>query len=171
MKFAPSHRFAAILPLPVCLLLAACAGYAPTHVQTGQAEADVVREMGKPTHRYSLPDGGIRLEYARGPYGKHTYMIDLDRDGRVQRWTQVLTEENFSHVRAGESRDQLLLDLGRPSETRSGDWQGGRVWSYRYDAWTCQWFQVSLNDAGVVTSTSYGIDPHCDLNGNDRGEK
>src|SRR5689334_1489633 len=98
MNFASVHRFAGILLLPLSLLLAACAGYAPTHVQAGQTEADVVREMGKPTGRYSLPDGGTRLEYARGPYGKHTYMIDLGRDGRVQRWTQVLSEENFSRV-------------------------------------------------------------------------
>jgi outer membrane protein assembly factor BamE (lipoprotein component of BamABCDE complex) len=91
----------------------------------------------------------------------------------VLRWQQVLTEDNFNRVRAGQTSDELLLMLGRPSERRSGDWQGGQVWSYRYETQMglCQWFQVSLNDGHIVTSSAYGIDPRCDVNDKDRSRE
>ncbi|MEW6703248.1 MAG: hypothetical protein AB1430_00160 [Pseudomonadota bacterium] len=157
-------------PLVAALLVAtlgsACSGYMPRELRSGQTEADAVRELGPPTGRHALPGGMQRLEFARGPYGKHTYMVDLDAQGRVIGWQQVLTEDHFNQVRAGETREALLRRLGRPSEVRAGDWQGGQVWSYRYETLMglCQWFQVSLDDHGVVTSTGYGIDPRCDHN-------
>ena len=152
--------------------LAGCAGYAPATLRAGHTEADAVRELGPPTGRYTLPGGGQRLEFARGPYGKHTYMVDLDAQGRVTGWQQVLTEEHFSRVRPGTSADELRRTLGRPSETRPGGWQRGQVWSYRYETvlGLCQWFQVSLNDSGRVTDSAYGIDPRCDVN-DSRNEK
>jgi len=108
--------------------------------------------------------GGNRL----AAYLCNRSKIDLDPQGRVLSWTQVLTEDNFDRVSAGLTRGDLLLALGRPSERRPGGWPRGEVWSYRYAAWTCQWFQVSLDDAGVVTSSAYGIDPHCDANVGER---
>ena len=148
----------------IALLLSACAGYAPRTLHAGNTEADTVHELGPPTGRYALPGGGQRLEFARGPFGKHTYMVDLDAQGRVTGWRQVLTEENFNQVHAGETREDLLRTLGRPAETRPGGWQGGQVWSYRYETLMglCQWYQVSLTDAGIVTDGAYGIDPRCD---------
>ena len=53
--------------------LAGCASYSPQGLQTGQGEAQVSQQMGEPTGRYALPDGATRLEYARGPMGRHTY--------------------------------------------------------------------------------------------------
>ncbi len=152
--------------------LAGCAGYAPKALRAGHTEADAVRELGPPTGRYTLAGGGQRLEFARGPYGKHTYMVDLDAQGRVSGWQQVLTEDHFNRVRAGTPADELRRTLGRPSETRPGGWQRGQVWSYRYETvmGLCQWFQVSLNDSGLVTDSAYGIDPHCDVN-DSRSEK
>lgn len=145
-----------------CVLFAGCTGYGPRNVRAGQTAQEVAQAMGPPTARYELPQGGTRLEYARGPYGKHTYMIDLDPQGRVLRTRQVLTENNFNDVQAGVSRDELLRTLGRPSERRSGGRQGGEVWSYRYDAVFCQWFQVSVHGSRV-TSTGYAPDPLCDI--------
>jgi len=156
-----SIRF--LLAATVPLLLASCATYAPRELHAGQGEDEVLRQLGPPTGRYALANGTARLEFARGPFGKVTYMVDLDAQGRVLQWQQVLTEENFNRVLAGEPREQLLRELGRPSQTRPGGWQGGQVWSWRYDPqWICQWFQVSLDDAGVVASTAYATDPHCD---------
>ncbi len=147
------------------LALAACAMYAPRSLKAGDSLDEVRRQLGEPTARYTLPTG-TRLEFARGPYGKHTYMVDVDAQGRVTAWQQVLTEENFNRVEAGQTGEQLLMQLGRPAETRPGGWQRGQVWSYRYDTvmGLCQWFQVSLDDHGVVTSSAYGIDPRCDVN-------
>jgi hypothetical protein len=60
--------------------------------------------------------GGERIEYARGPFGKHTYMLDFDTQGRMITWQQVLTEPTFDALRVGTPRDQVLQTIGHPSE-------------------------------------------------------
>lgn len=151
--------------LPVAaaaLLFAGCASYGPSALRVGQSADEATRSMGVPTARYAV-QGGTRLEFARGPFGKHTYMVDVDVEGRVQRWTQVLIEPNFDAVQAGTPVQDLLRALGTPTHRRHGGWQGGEVWSWRYQATFCQWFQVSVVE-GKVRDTSYGPDPICDVN-------
>ncbi len=145
------------------LLLAGCAGYAPGPLASGATEAEVVARMGAPTGDHVGPDGQRRLEFARGPYGRHTYMVDLDGQGRMRSWEQVLTETRFNAVPVGASRAEVLYGLGRPSEVISIPRRNELVWSYRYESPFCQWFQVSLDrTSGQVTSTGYGVDPLCD---------
>jgi hypothetical protein len=45
-----------------------------------------------------MPDGTQRLEFARGPFGRHTYMVDLDAQGRVANVEQVLDARHFARV-------------------------------------------------------------------------
>lgn len=143
-------------------LAAGCAGYSPSDVKPGQTAEEVARSMGPPTARYSLPDGRQRIEYARGPMGKHTYMIDLDAQGRVTGWEQVLTERNFESVAPGMTREQVLLKLGRPAEHLLIPRQGFDIWNYRYDASPlCRWYQVSMR-GDAVAEAGYGNDPMCD---------
>lgn len=144
------------------LLLVSCASYGPGDLKPGQAETDVRARMGEPTERGTLPNGGSRLDYARGPMGQHTYRIELDASGRVQTVQQVLTEANFESVRPGQAKTDVRNRLGRPSETRVG-WRGvGEVWSYRYDYRTqCRWFQVWLIE-DRVREAAYAPDPICD---------
>ena len=124
--------------------------------------------MGPATGRYTLPDGSTRLEFARGPFGRHTWMLDLGPDGRVKASEQVLTDNMFATLREGDSRESVLQRIGQPSEVRGGGRQGGEVWSWRYDDRNnCLWFEVSMIDARVV-HPSYGIDPRCNAGGNDR---
>lgn len=154
-----------LLPLLSLLVLSACA-LAPPLPAPGAAESDVLRTWGAPTSRYAMPGGATRLEYATGPFGRHTWMIDLDAQGRVGAVDQVLDEKHFNafQVQApGMSRDELLRTLGRPGERRGGGWQGGEVWSWRYPTNDCLWFQVSLGDDQRVKDGAYGIDPVCDL--------
>lgn len=159
-------RFPAAACLAAALLAAGCASYGTGGLQAGQSADEVATRMGPPTGRYTLPDGTTRLEYARGPFGKHTFMVDLDAQGRVRGWEQVLTEQRLVQgVQPGMPVEVLLREFGRPAEKRSGGRQGGEVWSYRYDAWGCFWYQVSVAD-GQVRSASPGIDPLCDV-GND----
>jgi hypothetical protein len=148
--------------------IVACTGYAPRAIAPGQSAGEVQQQLGTPTGRHALPNGGTRLEYARGPYGKHTYMVDLDAAGRVTGWQQVLTEANFNQIAGspGMTAEELLRRLGRPTHTRSGGWQPGEVWSWRYDAVFCQWFQVSVVNARV-RDASYGPDPLCDIDRDD----
>ena len=149
------------LALALAITLSACAGYSPGDLRPGQTEADMRARLGEPTGRFARTDGGSRVEYARGPAGKHTYIIELDAAGRIQGWTQVLTEQRFDAVAIEAPQAAVREQLGRPSERRVG-WRGvGEVWSYRYESEVCRWFQVWLVD-GRVREASYASDPACE---------
>ena len=146
------------------LLLAGCAGPGITPLPAGADEAALRQRWGEPSARYSLP-AGSRLEYATGPYGLTTWMVDLDAAGRVLGAQQVLTDRHLQAVQGrlpGMTRDELLRVLGRPGERRGGGWQGGEVWSWRYFNPFCLWFQVSIGDDGRVRDGAFGPDPRCD---------
>jgi hypothetical protein len=141
--------------------LGGCAGsYSPGALKTGASMQEVTAALGQPTGRYPR-DGGERVEYARGPFGQHTYMLDFDAQGRLTGWEQVLNEPHFNAVRAGISRDELLLAIGHPSDARALPVQDRTLWSYRYEGPFCQWFQVGLDRSGRVVDTGYGPDPRC----------
>ena len=143
-------------------LLGGCAStYGPQSLGSGATINETLAKMGSPTARYAR-EGGERVEFARGPYGKHTYMLDFDAQGRLAHWDQVLTEQNFNTVREGETREQVLLAIGHPSDIRALPVQGRTLWSYRYDAVFCKWFQVGLDASNKVVDTGYGPDPLCD---------
>jgi outer membrane protein assembly factor BamE (lipoprotein component of BamABCDE complex) len=158
MKFKASLA----LSLAAAALLSACAGtYGPGAFTQGAGLADVTRAMGTPTGQYTLSSAARRLEFARGPYGKHTYMLDFDNSDRLVSWQQVLDESHFNGVRSGMTRDEVLMNIGRPSEQSLLPVQARTLWSYRYDSPFCQWFQVSVDTAGKVVDTGYGPDPMC----------
>lgn len=142
-------------------LLAACSTYGPGKLQPGQSEADARAELGEPTLRTTLPAGGTRLDYGRGPFGKHTYRVELDPAGRVTSVSQLLNDFNFETLRPGWSTEQVLERIGPASQTRVG-WRGvGEVWSYRYESPFCRWFQVWLVE-GRVREAGYAPDPICE---------
>jgi len=143
-------------------VLAGCAAN-PARIAPGTS-ADAVRgTLGVPTGEYLLPDGGRRLEYARGPFGRQTWMLDFDARGALASTTQVLTEQRFNQIRAGLPSDDLRRTLGRPSATSVVGWQNQIVWSYRYDSPFCQWFQVGIDpQKRTVVDTGYYPDPICD---------
>jgi hypothetical protein len=146
-------------------LLGACALPPPA---PGSNREDVLRTWGRPTARYPLP-AGERLEYATGPNGRTTWMIDLDGAGHVSRSRQVLNEREFEAAQASSlTGEQLLLRLGTPGERKSGGYAGGQVWSWRYPTNDCLWFQASVADDGRVTGSAYSIDPACDARDNGR---
>ena len=142
------------------LWLAACATPVPP---VGTPASEVARTWGAPTARYALEPGGERLEYATGPFGRTTWMVDLDGAGRVQQARQVLGEAEFFQLQSQRDlkRDDVLRWIGTPGDRRGvrGD---GETWSWRYPTNDCLWFQVSLDAAGVVTGSGFGIDPACD---------
>ena len=145
------------------LLVAGCAAFGPPP-QPGQNEAQVQQRLGAPTARYALGGGATRLEFATGPFGRETWMVDLDGAGRVTAAKQVLEAGNLAAFQArapGMDRDELLRTLGRPGERR-GARGGGETWSWRYVTNDCLWFQVSVGADGRVQDGAFGIDPACD---------
>ena len=157
---------AATAALAVLLSLGGCAGYSPASLPVGATTAEIAARMGPATGRLALAGGAQRLEYARGPYGRHTYILDLDAQGRLVEWEQVLVEAKFNAIRTGMAQGEVLAAIGHPSEQRRVGWPAaGTVWAYRYETPFCQWFQLSLDAAGKVTDTGYGPDPMCSHDG------
>jgi hypothetical protein len=152
------------------LLMGCATSYGPQAIAPGASLGEVTAALGPPTGRHAQ-SAGERIEYARGPFGKHTYMLDFDPQGRLLRWQQVLTEARFEEIRAGMNRDEVLMALGRPAETRPLALQQRTLWSYRYDGPFCTWFQVGIDRQGRVVDTGYGPDPLCeDFNFGDDGK-
>lgn len=147
-------------------LLAACASYGPGGLAPGATVEQTTARMGAPTGRYDLPQGEQRLEFARGPMGLHTYMLDFDASGRLLRSRQVLTEKDFLELQIGMDQQEVLRRIGRPGEERFLSRQQHRLWSYRYETPFCILYQVSIDKSGKVAELGHNSDPTCD--GDDR---
>ncbi len=156
-------RFRPLFPAAACtlaaaLLLAGCAAPPPA---PGTARTELLQRWGVPTGIHTLPEGGERLEYATGPYGRTTWMIDLDAGGRVQRARQVLEPATMFAVPAGLTREALRRELGRPGEVQ-GVWRGGEVWSWRYETNDCLWFRATITPEGRYAGGALMPDPLCE---------
>jgi hypothetical protein len=154
---------AALLTLP----LLACTALPPRPGDPAAAAA----ALGPPTGRHRLDDGAERLEFASGPYGRTTWMVDVGADGRVRAATQVLNEAHFAVMQErapGLPRDQLLRELGRPGEVTRVGHPRGELWSWRYPTNDCLLFQVAVGEDGKAISASYNIDWRCDARGDAR---
>lgn len=163
-----SRRAWTLAGVAAATLLQACAGYSPKGLPEGATREQVIQSMGAPTGEYPLPQGGTKLEFARGPFGKHTYMLELDAAGRLLRWQQVLTEANFNALHMGMDQREVLEVLGRPSHRGYIGWQKLVLWSYRYETPFCQWFNVGINGSGKVADLGYTMDPMCEANDHER---
>jgi hypothetical protein len=159
-------RSMARLTLLLPALLTGCALFAPPPLTPGQSEAEVLSAMGRqPTGRYPMADGVTRLEFATGPSGRMTWMVDIGPDGRSRWFDQVLNARHFAEFAQqapGMSADEVLRALGRPGERTGGGLRGGQTWSWRYPTNDCLWFQVSIEEDGKASGAGYGIDWSCD---------
>ena len=156
------RRLAGWPALALVVWLAGCAIPRPAQVQAGQTEPDVLAALGVPTGRYPLAGGAQRLEFALGPMGLYTWMVDLDAAGKVVIMRQVMDSFYFNQVQDGMSRDDLLRLLGRPA-SRQGEWQNRETWSWRYVNYDCLWLRVTLTaDGKVLGGASTLPDPRCD---------
>lgn len=132
-------------------------------LKVGQDEAAVRAEMGQPTDRFQRPNGGSRLEFAPGPAGRHTWMVDLDANGRVVAFEQVRNATRFAEVRNGQTGDELRYLIGRPSYMQR-EYMDKVTWYWRYPTYECLIFAVTLSPLGrVAGGGSYLPDPVCDV--------
>lgn len=147
-------------------LLVGCAAVpppsTPAGLPLGSTEAQVIARMGQPTGRYQLPQGGTRLEFARGPQGRETYMVDFDAKGGSILWEQVLTPQTFLSLQSGMSTEEVLMRIGHPGSTRDFPRQQLWVWNYRYPTFDCLWYQVSIGYDGKFIGAANTTDPQCD---------
>jgi hypothetical protein len=133
--------------LAALALLAGCAvlpgAYGPGPLRAGDSAAAVRDRMGVPTEQLSRPDGTQRWVYARGPMGRHTWMVDVGADGRVTQLFQALEPARFATVAAGSPEAEVRSRLGPPAEQRR--------------------LAVTLDRAGRVLDAGYIPDPLCDV--------
>jgi len=154
----PADRVA-LAWLCAAVVVSGCGGIGLSDTFKGLSEAELVTVKGPPTGRYMLPHGMQRLEFARGPQGRQTFMADVDSRGRVTRFEQVLDVRRFALVTPGATREGVLRTIGRPSDRAS--LRDGEIWAWRYPNRDCVWYQVELDEQGVVKATGYTPEPGC----------
>jgi outer membrane protein assembly factor BamE (lipoprotein component of BamABCDE complex) len=129
-----------------------CAAVSP--VRNGMDETQVQARMGKPDTVRRNSDGTEVWEYPGGPLGRQTYMVMLGSDHAVKEVRQVLSEEYFSRVRTGMSRDEVRQLLGKPGEISFFGARNEEVWSWRYQQQNPMFFNVLFDrTAGTVRTT------------------
>ncbi len=154
--------FPAIAAACAVTLLAGFTAVDAATVAVGADEPAVVKAMGQPKARHSLPAGATRLVYPRGPAGQGTTMVDLGADGRVTSVRQVLGEKQFAALPIGMAEEELLREIGPPSERQQA--RGTTTWSYRYPTSLCRWYQITIGADHRMQGGSYAVDPVCDSN-------
>jgi|SRR5665213_1183838 len=137
-----------------CVVLAGCASFDGSSLRAGASEADVVRTMGEPALRLANPDGSRALVYPHGPLGIKTYIARLGRDGVLIHVDSVLNDDQFFHVQAGMTRDEVLRMIGPPGDTMAFARSNQVAWDYRYmDTWGyLAEFSVTFDVTGHVVS-------------------
>jgi hypothetical protein len=147
--------------------LAGCAGglpaYGPGTLRAGDSAATLRERMGAPTEQIRRADGGERWVYARGPMGRHTWMIDVTPDGRVSGWFQALEPSRLASITRGMSEADVRAAIGPPAEQRRLALEGRRLLSWRYPTYDCLLFAVTLNAIGQVIDVGTIPDPLCDV--------
>ena len=146
----------------VGLMLAGCAThYSPSTDMIGATPQEIIARLGEPIPRPESLDGVRRLDFPRGPYGKHTYFVYFGVDGRAERFVQVLDEKNFARIKPEMTSAEVAELIGVSRDTFVLGRERGFVWNYRYITPLCQWFQIEFTKEGKVRSTGYGLPPEC----------
>ncbi len=154
------HSLRLAIVISFSALISACAGYMPTDSMIGGDREQIIKTLGHPSNELSTSEGQVMI-YPRGPSGKHTYFVYLDQNGTMSRWTQVLNEKNFTRIKPGMTRDEVISIIGE-SKVRDGIAFGrGYVWSWRYVNFHCFWFRVEFTPENIVRSTMYQKPPEC----------
>jgi hypothetical protein len=154
--------------LAVAAALAGCAslpgGYDPGPLKAGDSEQAVLTRMGAPTERQTgVPGVAQRLVYARGPMGKHTFMIDLDAQGRVTGWFNALEPQRLRQIVRGARQEDLRRRYGPPAEVRRLAFEGRSLWAWRFPTYDCEWFVATFDAEGRVLDAGVMTDPRCDI--------
>ena len=110
-SFFVQKRRSIVAIILLLVSLQACSTYSPSTAMIGMSVSDVVEAMGKPDGNIQLPEG-TRLEFSRGPRGKHTYFVNFDLQGRLTSWQQVLTEDRFKQILPGMSEEEVVFLIG-----------------------------------------------------------
>ena len=120
-------------PRAVGLLLAGCINMSNRRNSRRARAPNDPRSLGEPPAAMRCPAGDAPQVRA-GPYGRETWMLDVDANGALVAAASGARRANFNSIKAGMTRDELLRTLGRPSRVGFVGWQNQTVWNYRYSS-------------------------------------
>ncbi len=145
----------------VVVALAGCVNFAPHASLMGQDKLAVMASLGPPSQERRAADG-VRLVYTRSPYGKSTFFVNLDSQGRVAGWEDVLTPANFEKITVGMGTDDVENLIGPSKMMLTVNSRGHKAWLYPFHNSTCQIFMVEVSPQNQVVSTGHGPAPECE---------
>ncbi len=154
--------FATLASLAAAVGFYGCDGAHLDALKPGVSTVQEVRErFGPPAAEWRDADGGLTLEYPRGPEGEVCWMLSVDHRGILKAIEQVLTEDNFARIERGWTPEQVRRLLGRPASVAEFPLKPEIVWDWRIapsHSGNRAWFQVHFSRGdggpGVVTGTS-----------------
>ncbi len=117
------------------IVLCGCASYSGAGLAPGQSTLqDVMAVMGRPAAQWTAPDHSMQLCYPRGPAGYHTFMVELDPSGRLERIRNVLDRADFNRISRGMTEAEVLRILGPPVPAWTTYFAARRelVWEWHY---------------------------------------
>lgn len=133
-------------------LAAGCVGF--DALTPGMPAQQVQARVGTPADIRKSGDGSEVWQYPLGPMGRQTYMVTLGTDRTVREVQQVMSEEYFSRVKTGMSRDDVRGLLGRPGDVATFPARDEEVWTWRYLQQNPMLFHVLFDrTAGTVRTT------------------
>jgi outer membrane protein assembly factor BamE (lipoprotein component of BamABCDE complex) len=145
--------------LAVLAAAAILAGCAVGRLEPGRStEADVRAALGEPARVYPVPDGTRMLAFPQGPAGTQTYMAHVTADGRLTRFEQVLSNDQFRRIERGTTTGaQLERLIGPPWRVMDFPNKKQVAWDYVFqDEWGYVVdFSVMLDERGIVAETAY----------------
>ena len=150
------------LALVLVALLAGCS-LMPERVPLGATRSEIESRLGQPTGVYPLADG-TRLQYSRQPAGQQVYNLDMGADGRLRQTEQVMDAGWLQRIEVDRwTRDDALLNLGRPALIeRVASWDGD-IWTYRFQEVNgARQVHLHLDRAGVVRRVMFTDEPRLD---------
>jgi hypothetical protein len=158
---SPTRLRRALVACAGALLLAGCAqpwqGYT-----AGADQSTVLTRLGPPREVYDLPNGGKRLMWPTQPMGEYTTAADIDASGKIVNVRQVLQVNEFYRAEIGKwTRNDVLINFGRPEETSYFPLMKREVWTYRYyedNVWYML-YSFYFDDQGLLRTTQKSPDP------------
>jgi hypothetical protein len=151
-----------LVSLSLAALLSACAGnpFNAPALQPGASRQQVIERMGQPTRSVPIT-GGERLQYSLQPFGRETWMVDLDASGRLMSARQVLNTVSFSRIEPGRwTRNDVEREFGPPARIDGvSSWNGPVMTYYWRDRDRSNMFYwVYLDPQGVVQRAHPGME-------------
>jgi hypothetical protein len=159
--FAARLGFVAIIAIGATIL-GGCDFVAQQELKAGVSTADDVKKfMGKPEMVWEEKDGTLFMEFPRSPEGHQTYVVEIGPDGKYKGMKNILNDESFAKIVAGQTQDDVRRTLGKPSEQVQFKLKNEMVWSWKFSPspGKSEIFNVHFTPDGKVKNTSKSVDP------------